>query len=58
MREEKKSERRAGGNAWVPDSQLLRETVKEAAWALGDGRWAGQVTMLDSLWSADLKAAP
>jgi len=41
MREEKKSERRAGGNAWVADSQLLRETVKEAAWALGDGRWGG-----------------
>ncbi|PRW33003.1 tryptophan synthase beta chain 1 isoform A [Chlorella sorokiniana] len=37
MREEKKSERRAGGNAWVADSQLLRETVKESAWALGDG---------------------
>lgn len=51
MREEKKSERRAGGNAWVPDSQLLRETVKEAAWALGDGRWAGTgLTKLDSLW--------
>lgn len=39
MREEKKSERRAGGNAWITDSQLLRESVKETAWALADGRW-------------------
>lgn len=37
MREEKRSERRASGSTWVTDSQLLRESVREAAWSLADG---------------------
>ena len=37
MREEKKSERRVSANAWVGDSQTLRESLREAAWSLGDG---------------------
>lgn len=36
MREEKKSERRTSSAAWVADSQLLREAVRETDWALGD----------------------
>lgn len=36
MREEKKSERRAGAE-WVGTTQLLRESVKEAEWGLVDG---------------------
>ncbi|KAL4422883.1 hypothetical protein ABPG75_009080 [Micractinium tetrahymenae] len=37
-REEKRSERRAGGGeTWVADSQLLRESMRETEWALADG---------------------
>lgn len=41
MREEQKSERRAGVNrTWTSDSQLLREGVRECEWGLRDASGA------------------
>ena len=49
LREDKKSERRAGGVGWLPDTEPLREVVREAEWALVDesGPFAVQLPVVD-----------